>query len=647
MAAEVENDDDLTMSDFAAHWWTFVGKKLKKAVVFIDDESVECLHWQTGLNFLRENKIAAVREFSTFESGSDDQKKAAFIINGPVLSLKKDILREIVINSKFEYCQVITNASGAVHRAAAGCPGVDPPQGQGGERIPFEELEEEILQWMGNANFTCQVFYVPFGIAAISKSLYLATPFMDLNPLLYCDVEKMLEKSNLTPDSPLTLESMSYDLRISVQHFVSFFDSLMQNLCLKEDIFTVGATSRLLGEQLEAFPAAKVRRKTASKSASLIIVDRNLDLFNPTWCSTENPLDKLRMALPGFPSVRNDVAVEMGSGFVTDKREDFFPPGCLASEAIDNNDYDLIMDNLIMEDEDKVVDVLKNGLNPESENLNDALAEFLEKNLKNEDVIKENLDLIQRSRAILCVKKSKRLKALNHVRDIEEKFIKSDDKKGFLVHIAKVLRSRKERGINLDDILLLIINCFSGMNPDEGFFYPEDEDRLQSALSEAVVQEKDALPPGLSDLAREFQEVDEMTAYKIVKNIFQRLNSVPKIKSASKVERNLRDTGFLEGLFRDIFSDDRKDIPDLEHRTGGLGGFIKSGIGLFGVSVNKKHPRENPNILLFVVGGISAAEAKSVRKIVEEKSQCKFSVGSTKILSPKEILLSVLKPPSL
>lgn len=50
--------------------------------------------------------------------GEENQKKAVFIVSTVVVNLVQDILKDIIKNSKFEYCTVITNASQAVHKAA-------------------------------------------------------------------------------------------------------------------------------------------------------------------------------------------------------------------------------------------------------------------------------------------------------------------------------------------------------------------------------------------------------------------------------------------------------------------------------------------------------------------------------------------------
>ena len=55
--------------------------------------------------------------------------------------------------------------------------------------------------------------------------------------------------------------------------------------------------------------------QTAQSKASLLLIDRTLDLASALGHHTETLLDKIRFALPEFPSHQTDVAVEMSSFF--------------------------------------------------------------------------------------------------------------------------------------------------------------------------------------------------------------------------------------------------------------------------------------------------------------------------------------------
>lgn len=48
-------------------WWAEACKKVKNAVVFVDNASAECLHWNGGLARLVDAGAKNVKEFSSFE----------------------------------------------------------------------------------------------------------------------------------------------------------------------------------------------------------------------------------------------------------------------------------------------------------------------------------------------------------------------------------------------------------------------------------------------------------------------------------------------------------------------------------------------------------------------------------------------------
>ena len=57
----------VSLKQFCQIWWRETCKKVKKAVVFIDNESAECLHWNGGIMEFINSGAIAVKEFSSFE----------------------------------------------------------------------------------------------------------------------------------------------------------------------------------------------------------------------------------------------------------------------------------------------------------------------------------------------------------------------------------------------------------------------------------------------------------------------------------------------------------------------------------------------------------------------------------------------------
>jgi hypothetical protein len=57
----------MTLHQFSQIGWREVFKKVKEAVVYIDNEGAECLHWNGGLMQMIRAGALTVKEFSAFE----------------------------------------------------------------------------------------------------------------------------------------------------------------------------------------------------------------------------------------------------------------------------------------------------------------------------------------------------------------------------------------------------------------------------------------------------------------------------------------------------------------------------------------------------------------------------------------------------
>lgn len=55
------------VKEFNNAWWTEVYNRVIGAVVFIDDASAECLHWEGGLFNLMTSGAVMVKTLSSFE----------------------------------------------------------------------------------------------------------------------------------------------------------------------------------------------------------------------------------------------------------------------------------------------------------------------------------------------------------------------------------------------------------------------------------------------------------------------------------------------------------------------------------------------------------------------------------------------------
>ena len=87
--------------------------------------------------------MTTVYTFGLFQSGQSEQRKAVFILGGPLYGTKMDILCDILRASSFQYVIVISSLSPAMHTIVNYGLGED-------EGKTFAEVEDLILEWMGN-----------------------------------------------------------------------------------------------------------------------------------------------------------------------------------------------------------------------------------------------------------------------------------------------------------------------------------------------------------------------------------------------------------------------------------------------------------------------------------------------------------------
>ncbi|XP_042217160.1 sec1 family domain-containing protein 2-like isoform X1 [Homarus americanus] len=296
-------------------WWTEACKKIKNSVVFVDNNTAECLHWSGGLTRLVNAGAKNVKEFSSFERGNKDDMKAAFMVSTAIRDTTATILQDIIKASSFQYCIVITCAHPNVHAYARyGGREVD-------EAVLMNELEQDVLAWMGNMNYTAEIFYLPLVVAPYSENLFFMPPFSTLYPLLNSDVRRIskLQQACGKGDKIKPVENLGEvefhhlpnEMRIMVRQFVVCLHSLLQGMNARDEIYTIGHTSRIIGTELDAFTPARQRRKMAANKVSVVLVDRTLDLVSASSHGGETLMGRILSLLPRLYGHQLDSAVNM------------------------------------------------------------------------------------------------------------------------------------------------------------------------------------------------------------------------------------------------------------------------------------------------------------------------------------------------
>lgn len=211
--------------------------------------------------------------------------------------------------------------------------------------------------------------------------------------------------------------------------------------------------------------------------------------------------------------------------------------------------------------------------------------------------------------------------------------------------LTHLVQSRADSRLSLGDILRLLVFVY-GAAHCKTTFREEDEERLKSVLGEALLVEgkRGNLEPILLALIeREGRgQLDELVALKVVNYIWSRLEGLLSYRShiphyAELIDGDGRYQGVLEQLLEDLYHERRPEVASLHHHSGGLWGSVKSGLGWLGGAAAKQHPRQNPWVLVFVLGGISPGEIKQLQGIVSG-TESRLTLAGTSILSSTDTL---------
>ena len=214
------------------------------------------LHWSGGLGSLK--KASAVRDLSVFEKAESRYKKAVFVINGPVVGSTKttvqvtnqSLILIILTNHNtvfvyqsileqsdgLEYVVIITNCHPSLQTWAQ-YPARDWSHD---DNTGFDQLEQQVLMWMGNMNYTAEIFYIPLFLVSLTPRLLITPSYSTMFPLLQPDTVRAAALwRTLHPGHSLTCDpgdwpSLPHQLQISVREMVASLHSLLSTLGAKE-----------------------------------------------------------------------------------------------------------------------------------------------------------------------------------------------------------------------------------------------------------------------------------------------------------------------------------------------------------------------------------------------------------------------------
>ncbi|XP_036109271.1 sec1 family domain-containing protein 2 isoform X4 [Molossus molossus] len=328
------------VQSFTKQGWDQVLAKVKRALVYMDAACAESLHWGCGSTRLLEavgGPACHLREFEPAAvGGGAEQPKAVFVLSCLLKGRTVETLRNIICRSHFQYCVVVTAVDHAVHLTANHVPAAAAAELEGQQPV-FEQLEEKLCEWMGNMNYTAKVLHIPLLLAPAAPHLALTPAFASLFPLLPQDVHLLNsarpDKRRLGSLAEVDANALSPELLLQIRCLVSGLSSLCEHLGVREECFAVGSFSRIIAADLANYVPAKNRRKTSAGRASVVFVDRTLDLTGAVGHHGDNLVEKIISVLPQLPGHTNDVMVNMVELTALQNEEEnqnMVAPGCLA-----------------------------------------------------------------------------------------------------------------------------------------------------------------------------------------------------------------------------------------------------------------------------------------------------------------------------
>ncbi|KAL4635451.1 sec1 family domain-containing protein 2 [Arapaima gigas] len=630
--------------------WDEALTRVSGAAVFIDELCAESLHWNQGAVSLLDAGARSVRCFSSFESGDEDEHKAVFIVSSPLAGRTADVIKDVVSLSRFRHCVVLSAAPPSARPSADS---TNPEPEAGGGRSGLEHFEERLREWMGGASCAAEVAHVPLLLFAPVAPRLLLTPAL----------------ARLFPPLPRNARSAPPQLRGLVKAAAAELDALLEAAEAREECFAVGPTSRLIASELQNGPRARSRRKAGrSAVATVLLVDRSLDLAGAVGHHGDNLVEKILCTLPPLPGHHSDVQVDMleltGLPPSAENR-DLVAPGCLAQpqdaaaqalwEAMLNNKHK----EAVMEVRRHLVEAASKEKLPIKMGLGRVTAEQLSSYAKlftaNMAALERNCGVLQLALATAHTLRHPSLARWDTCLAFERLLLQAlsdSDLATVLKQICPLVGNsggaRTPDRYTVDELLTLLVYVYGmGVATEQGRDL-EEERELIGALTLAITTETILSPLLCAVTGCETPaELTAETAHSAMQRVFDTLRGVASARSHLKQLRSVYHAGdgvhqatyrpLLRQLLEEIYRPERAECPDVEHVSAGLTDLLKTGFSMF-MKVSRPHPGDHGLLILFVVGGVTPSELRLIREVVSSlRPGAQVLVLSTRLLKPTDV----------
>ncbi|XP_053433483.1 sec1 family domain-containing protein 2 isoform X2 [Nycticebus coucang] len=661
---------------FTQQSWEQVLVKVKRSVVYLDAACAESLHWGCGsLRLLEAVGVPAchLREFEPdARGGGTEQPKAVFVLSCLLKGRTVETLRDIIRRSHFQYCVVVTAVSHAVHLTANHVPAAAAAELEGQQPV-FQQLEEKLCEWMGNMNYTAEVLHVPLLLAPVAPHLALTPAFASLFPLLPQDVHLLNsarpDRRRLGSLGEVDATALTPELLLQIRCLVSGLSSLCEHLGVREECFAVGSLSRVIAADLANYAPAKNRKKTAAGRASMVFVDRTLDLTGAVGHHGDNLVERIISVLPQLPGHTNDVMVSMVElTALQAEGEDHgvVAPGCLAqaNDAAARALWEALLSarykEALLEARRRLVEAASRESLPVRMSLGRVtpgqLTSYIQLFKNNLKALMNHCGLLQLGLATAQTLKHPQNAKWDNFLAFERLLLQSIGESAIPVVLNQLLpmikpsSQRTSDDYGPEELLILLIYVYSvtgefTVDKDLG----EAEEKVKKALAQVFCAESE-LSPLLQKITGCNSSIN-LTFHKskiATDELFSSLRDVARARNLMKQFKSVYVPGnhthqasykpLLKQIVEEIFNPEKPDPVDIEHMSSGLTDLLKTGFSMF-MKVSRPHPSDHPFLILFVVGGVTVSEAKMVKDLVASlKPGTQVIVLSTRLLRPLNIL---------
>ncbi|XP_062507516.1 sec1 family domain-containing protein 2-like [Corticium candelabrum] len=496
--------------------------------------------------------------------------------------------------------------------------------------------------------------------AAISSDLVITPGFSSLFPLLPTDVPQLqlaaqmkgLQKE-IKSLHDLEIHLLPETLQVQLRVFVSQLNDFFSQLDIGEDCYAVGSMSKVIAAELANLSSAKSRRKNASHKASLILIDRSLDLAGPVSHTSDCLADQISRLLPPLHETSSDVYVDMSETFSQPRHSvDALAPGTLyhpdspLAQGLLNSFILKRQKEAVMETSRVLLDCLAKELIETESAMRvgrmtpEKIKGFIKEFSGRPKIMAKYGGLVQCAVAAISALESSHCAHMERLLSVEKVLLLSLGEEGAVSAVRTLCdlfnQKRQDMNLSIEDIILLAVFAYSFAETKTD----DDEDGQLKGLIASLINSQP------SHVAEAFVDSNRTVDQKL-DSLFKKLHCLHELRSqfrqfGSLYCQRLHHTTktyvpLVKQVVEAVLNPNKLDLPDVEYQSHGLRDYLKTGFSLL-TNIGKAHPGNHRILFLFIVGGVTFLELRHIREVVVAAGADKqVVVCSTRVIRARDV----------